>query len=81
MSEETRSYFWNDPEFPWFAAAGYALRNDKEESLRWLERTVERDWFNYPVWKNDPLMDNVRGEPRYQELMAVVKEKWENFGD
>ena len=44
-------------------------------------RTVERDCFNYPRWKNDPLLENVRGEPRFQELMAVVKEKWENFGD
>jgi len=81
LSEETKSYLRNDPEVPWFVAASYALRNDKEEALRWLELTVKRDWINYPLWKNDPLMENVRGEPRYQELMAVVKEKWENFGD
>ena len=81
LSEETRSFLWNDPESRWFVAGSYALHNNKDEALRWLEHTVKRDWINYPLLKNDPLMENVRGEPRYQELMAVVKEKWENFGD
>ena len=81
LSEEARSYFWNDPDLAWLVASSYALHNDKEEALRWLEHTVKRDWFNYPLWKNDPLMENVRGEPRFQELMATVKKKWENFED
>ena len=81
LSEEARSYFWNDPDCAWFIASSYALHNDKEEALRWLEHTVKRDWINYPLWKNDPLLENVRGEPRFQELMATVKEKWENFED
>jgi len=81
LPEGSKSFCWNDPEILWFVAASYAVRGDKDEAFRWLERVVERDWTNYPLWENDPLMDNVRGEPRYQELMAVVKEKWESLGD
>ena len=29
--------------------------------------------------KNDPFLENIRGEPRFKKLMERVKREWENF--
>lgn len=79
LSEDTRTFYWKDPDLAWLVADAYALHGDKDETLRWLERTVERDWINYPLWQNDPLLESVRGEERFQQLMEEVKHKWESF--
>ena len=79
LSEDTKTFCWKDPDLAWLVADAYALHGDKDEALRWLERTVERDWINYPLWKNDPLLESVRGEKRFQRLMEEVKHKWDSF--
>lgn len=46
----------------------------------WLEHAVDRGFINYPFLKEiDPFLENIRGEPRFQKLMAHVKHEWENF--
>jgi len=80
LSEETKRFLWYDPESPALMAPVYALAGAKEEALTWLERAVERGWINYPLFAHqDPLLENIRGEPRYKELMVGVKAKWESF--
>jgi non-specific serine/threonine protein kinase len=75
-----RESVWMDFHLPWLMAEGYALLGDKEEALRWLERAVERGNFNYPLWNEiDPLLVNLRGEPRFRKLMERVKYEWEHF--
>jgi hypothetical protein len=75
-----RESVWMDFHLPWLMAEGYALLGDKEEALRWLERAVERGNFNYPLWNEiDPLLANLRSEPRFQKLMERVKSEWEHF--
>ncbi len=71
---------WMDFHMPWPIAEGYALLGEKDEALRWLERAVERGIFNYPLLNEiDPLLANIRNEPRFQKLMERVKYKWERF--
>ncbi len=80
LSEETRRFYWHDPEAPALMAPVYALAGAKEEALNWLERAVERGWINYPLFAHqDPLLKNIRGEARFKELMVEVKAKWESF--
>ncbi len=80
LSEDTRNWFWNDPELPWFAASAFALAGAKDEALRWLERAVERGWINYPLFsEQDPFLESIRDEPRFKELMVRVKARWEAF--
>jgi hypothetical protein len=65
---------------PWFIADFYALIDEKEESLKWLERAVEWGLINYPFLSEiDPFLENIRGEERFMKLMKSVKYAWENF--
>ena len=58
-----------------------ALAGAKDEALTWLERAVEQGWINYPLFsKQDPLLESIRGEERFRELMVKVKRDWEDFG-
>ena len=80
LTEEVRKYVWNDPELPWIWVCHYALIDEKEESLNWLERAINRGWINYPLFaEQDPFLDNIRGEERFKKLMERVKVEWENF--
>ena len=80
FSEETKKYVWGDPELCWLGAGFYSLLDDKAEALRWLENAINRGWINYPLLsKNDPFLENIRGEKRFEQLMARVKYEWEHF--
>ena len=75
-----RESLWMDFHLPWLMAEGYALLGEKDEALRWLERAVERGIFNYPLLNEiDPLLANIRSEPRFKKLMERVKYEWEHF--
>ena len=53
---------------------------EKDESLKWLERAVEWGMINYPLLSDiDPIIENIRGEERFKKLMERVKYEWENF--
>jgi TolB-like protein/lipoprotein NlpI len=80
LSKETLDWAWNDPEIPCFWAGHYALLDDREKALDWLERGVDRGCINYPmIAEKYPLLDNIRGEERFKKLMERVKYEWENF--
>ncbi|MCP4727102.1 MAG: protein kinase, partial [bacterium] len=80
LSEEVKHFFWNDAELPWLGASTYALIDDKEEALKWLEQANNKGWINYPLFNEiDPFLENIRQEPRFKKLMKRVKHEWENF--
>ena len=80
FTDKAREFFWNDPEVPWFGASLFALVDEKEEALRWLEHSVDRGWINYPVFaERNPFFANIRGEERFKKLMERVKYEWEHF--
>ena len=61
-------------------AEGYALINEKEEALDWLEKSANRGLINYPfLHEYDPFLENIRSEERFKRLMERVKREWENF--
>ncbi len=50
-------------------AAVYLALGDKEQALEWLEKSY-RDDFSWMVWlKVDPVMDPLRSDPRFQNLL------------
>jgi len=71
---------WTDAESPLFAGGCLALAGECERALDWLERWVDRGSFNYPLLaQGDPLLESVRGEPRFRRLLDRVRPVWENF--
>ena len=80
LTEELRNVCWQDPEAVWLMAGCFALINDREQALKWLEHAIDRGWINYPLFaNNDPFLENIRGDPRFKKLMERVKHEWENF--
>jgi TolB-like protein/tetratricopeptide (TPR) repeat protein len=65
----------------WTMADCYALIGQKDQALDWLENAaVHRGFINYPLLsKHDPLLENLRGDDRFSDLMVRVKKKWQAF--
>ncbi len=55
----------------------YLSMNNKAEAIRWLEQNfAERDGSDIGYIKVDPLLDSLRGDPRFEALVQkVVSEK------
>jgi hypothetical protein len=73
-------FLWTDADSPCFAASWFAQVGDCEYALEWLERLVDRGSFNYAMLaQGDPLLENVRGDPRFDRLLDRIRPVWENF--
>ena len=58
----------------------YCLLGDSESALRWLDRAASWGWLNYPLYAHtDPLLEPLRGDPRFQIFLERVKKQWEEF--
>ena len=69
-----------DWQYSWEVAAGYALVGELDEALEWLENAVRRGFLNYRFLSQyDPLLENLRGEERFQALMAQARKEFENL--
>jgi serine/threonine protein kinase/tetratricopeptide (TPR) repeat protein len=80
LSDASIDYLWNDADLPWNMAALFALMNRKEDAYRWLERALARGSINYRLFAHDdPFFENLRGDERFQQLMDLIKPKWERF--
>ena len=80
LPEEARQACYEDYHITSFFMDCYALLNEKEIALDWLERSVKKGWINYPYFNEiDPFLENIRGEKRFKKIMEKVKYEWENF--
>jgi tetratricopeptide (TPR) repeat protein len=55
-----------------FFATVYLGLGDKEQALRWLERAYDEHSVNLALIKVSPLWDPLRGDPRFEALVAKV---------
>jgi eukaryotic-like serine/threonine-protein kinase len=59
-------------------AQGYALLGLADDALRWLRVAIDGGFINYPyTTAHDPFVAGLRGDPRFQRLMADVRPRWE----
>ena len=80
MTPELRAAVWGDDIFCWWAADALALAGEREGALEFVERVVALGWINYPfLARSEPFLANIRGEPRFANLMERVRRAWEAF--
>jgi tetratricopeptide (TPR) repeat protein len=81
VTPELRAALRWDEQVSWLMARSYALLDDRQEALAWLEHaTLDRGFINYPLLaKFDPALENLRGDARFDDLMEQVKVRWERF--
>jgi len=78
VSDELRAAAREDLQYSWSLAECFAILDDSDQAIEWLENAVAQNFWNYPLLaEHDPLLANVRNEPRFEELMNRVKELWE----
>ena len=69
----------SDAEGIYKVAQAYAVLGDRASSRRMLRRSVEGGFFCYPYFESDPLLNNLRREPEFAEIMAQARERHEQF--
>jgi TolB-like protein len=80
VTEGFRRTARRDPQFSYFVAGIHALAGLKQEALDWLSNAVDRGFINYPfIAEHDPLLESIRGEPRFRDIAARAKHEWEHF--
>jgi DNA-binding winged helix-turn-helix (wHTH) protein/TolB-like protein/Tfp pilus assembly protein PilF len=68
-----------DAEGVYKIAQAFTALNDPQAALRLLRRSIEGGFFCYPYFTNDPLLDNLRGEAEFAELMERARRRHEEF--
>ena len=80
MTPDFRKTCLRDCIWSYYVADAFALLDDKNEALDWLENAVTRGFLNYPfISRHDSFLENIRGEERFKKLMERVKYEWEHF--
>jgi len=81
VSSENQPHCWVDFGLPLWMADAYAVLGEVDEAVRWLERAVDNGMLNYPLLADlDPFLEDIRSEPRVQQLLAQTKERWDGLG-
>jgi serine/threonine-protein kinase len=61
-------------------ACAYARLGRKADAVEWLRRTAENGMPNYPLFRNDPNLAGLQGDPGYERLMAVLERQFVTHG-
>jgi hypothetical protein len=58
-------------------ASIHALQGKSAEAVRWLRKTVETGWPDYPMFARDPNLARIRSSAEYVPFMAELKLRYE----
>jgi tetratricopeptide (TPR) repeat protein len=57
-------------------ACTYAALGDTKKAMAWLEKSVDTGFPCWPFFQVDPILENLRGEPRFQRLIEDLERKY-----
>ena len=76
LTSEVLKTCQRDFQYSWDLACVYAKLGDADSALDWLENAVELGFLNHRyLGEIDPVLAPLRGDPRFQALMARAREK------
>jgi hypothetical protein len=61
-------------------ACAYARLGRKADAVEWLRRTAENGMPNYPLFRNDPNLRGLQGDPGYERFMATLERQFVAYG-
>jgi DNA-binding winged helix-turn-helix (wHTH) protein/TolB-like protein len=68
-----------DPEAMYKIAQVYAVLGDESSALRMLRHSVESGFFSYPYIATDPLLNGLRREGEFAQVVEVAHQRHEAF--
>ena len=60
-------------------ATAWALMNQRDSAVTWLERTADDGMPSYSLFLNDPTLASLRGLPRYDALIQRLRTQHDRF--
>jgi eukaryotic-like serine/threonine-protein kinase len=60
-------------------ACAYAIMNQHEQAIKWLESVSNSGFPCYVLFERDNNLNNLRQDPRFQALLAELKQEWEQY--
>jgi serine/threonine-protein kinase len=66
-----------DHDISFWLAAFFAMEGMTDEALHWVRRAVAIGNENYPLFADSQKLDRLRGDPRFEEILAELKRVWE----
>ena len=61
-------------------AGCFALIDEKEKAIDWLDNAMHRGFINYPfLVRLDPFLETLREEAAFDQLMDQIKQRCEAF--
>ena len=60
-------------------ACVYALEGKSEEAVKWLQKTADSGYPDYPRFERDPYFDRIRQAPEFIQFMTAMKAEWESY--
>jgi serine/threonine protein kinase/Tfp pilus assembly protein PilF len=68
-----------DSELVYKVAQAYAVLGDKASAVHMFQHAVHGGFFCYPYFERDPLLDNIRHEPGFDQQMQDARRRHEEF--
>ncbi len=53
--------------------------NKHEQAIKWLESVANDGFPCYVLFERDQNLNNLRQDPRFQALLAKLKQQWEHY--
>jgi tetratricopeptide (TPR) repeat protein len=79
LERQVRERGVGDPEATYKIAEAYAVLGDKISAGRALRTSVESGFFSYPYLARDPLLNDLRSEPEFDEILQKARQRHEAF--
>jgi serine/threonine-protein kinase len=77
VTDRVREIAAADHDIAFWLASFYGMEAMADEAVEWVRRAVSLGNENYPLFADSRKLDSLRGDPRFQELMGELKQRWE----
>jgi DNA-binding winged helix-turn-helix (wHTH) protein/TolB-like protein len=79
LERQIRARGVGDPEATYKIAEAYTVLGDKTSALRALRTSVESGFFSYAYLSRDPLLNDLRGGPEFEQILNMARQRYEAF--
>ncbi len=78
LTEDSLAKAARDVQLTFYTTTFHALAGRRAETLRWLRKTVDAGFKNYPwMAEHDPWISRYRDDPDFRDLFEEVRAAWE----
>jgi TolB-like protein/DNA-binding winged helix-turn-helix (wHTH) protein/Flp pilus assembly protein TadD len=63
----------------YYIACAYALMNNPEQAIKWLQVAADDGFPCYPLFERDTNLDNLRQDARFVTFLAKQRQQWEYY--